>query len=198
MVIRGHLLVGEDMKRLFIGRSILLPYLLIVAIVVMRLVSIAHPYNLVPIFSALLFFGACRPVREFGIVVLGLIGLDIFITTHQYGYKLAPDQALTWMWYLIAVNLGSMVLSKSIPIKRVIGSTLLVPITFFMVSNFSVWLEWRMYPKTLSGLAACYVAALPFFRNSLVAEMLTSSLLFGLARHSQNMMIYARLKRVCS
>jgi len=55
-----------------------------------------------------------------------------------------------------------------------------------------------MYPKTLSGLAACYVAALPFFRNSLVAEMLTSSLLFGLARHSQNMMIYARLKRVCS
>jgi hypothetical protein len=185
------------MKRLFIGRSILLPYLVIVAIAAMRLV-LAHPYNFVPIFSALLLFGACRPSREFGIVVLGLIGLDIFITTHHYGYRLAPDQTLTWMWYLLAVNLGALALSKTISMRRVIGSSLLVPISFFVISNFSVWVEWHMYPKTLSGLAACYVAALPFFRNSVVSEMLCSSLLFGLARYSQTMIVGMRLKRVCS
>ena len=185
------------MKRLFIGRSILVPYLLVVAIAVIRLV-VVHPYNLVPIFSALLFFGACRPVREFGFAVLTLIGLDIFITTHHYSYRLAPDQALTWMWYLIAVNLGAMAFSKKISMRRVIGSSLLVSISFFVVSNFSVWFEWHMYPKTLSGLAACYVAALPFFRNSVVAEVLCSSLLFGLARYSQTVVVGTRLKRACS
>jgi hypothetical protein len=185
------------MKRLFIGRSILLPYLLIAAIAVSRL-ALAHSYNLVPIFSALLFFGACRPTREFGIAVLGLIGLDIFITTHHYGYRLAPDQALTWMWYLVAVNLGALALSKTISMRRVIGSSLFIAISFFVISNFSVWVEWHMYPKTLSGLAACYIAALPFFRNSVVSEVLCSSLTFGLARYSQTMIVGTRLKRVCS
>ncbi len=185
------------MKRLSIGSWVFLPYLLIVAIAVLRL-ELTHPYNLIPIFSALMFFGACRPTREFGIVVLGLIGLDIFITTHHYGYGLAPDQALTWMWYLAAVNLGAAALGKTFSIKRVMGSSLFLCISFFVVSNFSVWFEWNMYPKTLSGLAACYVAALPFFRNSLVAELLCSSLLFGLARYSQTLLVNARLKRACS
>jgi len=185
------------MKSLFIGRSILLPYLLILAIAAVRLLF-ANPYNLLPIFSALLFFGACRPVREFGIAVLGLIGLDIFITTHHYSYRLAPDQALTWMWYLIAVNLGATVLSKTISPRRILGSLLVLSVSFFVVSNFGVWLEWHMYPKTLSGLAECYVAALPFFRNSVVSEMFWGVLLFGLARFSQVMVLGTRLRRVCS
>jgi len=185
------------MKRFFIGRSILIPYLLIVAIAVMRL-TFTHPSNLIPIFSALLFFGACRPMREFGIVVLGLMGLDIFITTHHYGYRLAPDQALTWMCYLIAVNLGAAMLSKTVTTRRVVVPSLLIPISFFVVSNFSVWFEWNMYPKSLGGLMTCYAAALPFFRNSLVAELLGSALLFGAARLSQAMIMGARLRRVRS
>ncbi len=185
------------MKKLTIGRSIMVPYLVILAIAVSRLVF-THPYNLVPIFSALLFFGACRPTREYGIVVLGLIGLDIFITTHQYGFRLAPDQAITWMWYLVAVNLGAVALSNKVSVRRIVGSSLLASISFFVASNFGVWLAWNMYPKTLAGLTACYVAALPFFRNSVVAELLCSSLLFGLARYSQKVLIGARLKRACS
>lgn len=185
------------MKRLFLGRSIFLPYLLVMAIAVSRLVF-THPYNLIPIFSVLLFFGACRPMREFGIAVMGLMGLDIFITTHHYGYKLAPDQALTWMWYLLAVNLGAAALSKSVSLRRVAGSSLLLSVSFFVVSNFSVWFEWNMYPKTLNGLLACYAAAVPFFRNNVVAELLGSCLLFGLARYSQTLLAGRRLKQACS
>lgn len=185
------------MKKLVIGRSIMVPYLVILAIAVSRLVF-THPYNLIPILSALLFFGACRPTREFGIVVLGLIGLDIFITTHQYGYRLAPDQALTWMWYLVAVNLGAVALSHKVTVRRIVGSSLLASISFFVASNFGVWLAWNMYPKTLAGLTACYVAALPFFRNSVESELLWSTLLFGLARYSQTVLVGTRLKRACS
>lgn len=185
------------MKKFILGRSIVLPYLFVAVIAVSRLVF-THPYNMIPIFSVLLFFGACRPMREFGIAVLGLIGIDIFITTYHYGYKLVPDQALTWMWYLIAVNLGANALNKVISLRRVVGSSLLLSVSFFVASNFSVWFEWHMYPKTLSGLLACYTAALPFFRNSVAAELISSGLLFGLARYSQTLLTGQRLKQACS
>ena len=185
------------MKKLYIGGSILIPYLLLVGVVVARL-TFSHPYNLVPIFSVLLFFGACRPVREYGIAVLGLIGLDIFITTHHYGYRLAPDQALTWMWYIGAVTIGAVVLGQKVSPIRIVGSPLLASLSFFTVSNFAVWLEWTMYPKTFNGLVTCYVAAVPFFRNSVVAELICSVLLFSLARYSQTLIVGARLRRACS
>ena len=36
-----------------------------------------------------------------------------------------------------------------------------------------------MYPKTMEGLVACYVAGLPFFRNALVGDIGYAALLFG-------------------
>ena len=47
-----------------------------------------------------------------------------------------------------------------------------VPATaFYLVTNFSVWAFTELYQKTLSGLAACYVAGLPFYRTMLVGDM---------------------------
>jgi len=34
-----------------------------------------------------------------------------------------------------------------------------------------------MYAKTLGGMEACYIAALPFFRNSIVTELVFSLLI---------------------
>ena len=36
-----------------------------------------------------------------------------------------------------------------------------------------------MYPPTATGLAACYVAAIPFFQNTLAGDLAFSALLFG-------------------
>jgi hypothetical protein len=37
-----------------------------------------------------------------------------------------------------------------------------------------------MYPRSLAGLGACYVAGLPFYRNDLASTALTCGALFGL------------------
>lgn len=185
------------MKQLAIGKSAFLPYLLVLAVAVLRL-SVGHPYNFIPIFSCLLFFGACRPVREFSIPLLALVGVDIFLTTHQYGYVLTAGHAVTWMWYLGALFLGAAVLSQSISMPRVLSSSLLAAVSFFVVSNFAVWAEWGMYPKTLGGLGQCYVAAIPFFRNSVVAETSFSVALFLFARYSDSLVPVLRLRRVRS
>lgn len=36
-----------------------------------------------------------------------------------------------------------------------------------------------MYPKSPAGLAACYIAALPFFGNTLRGDMFYAAALFG-------------------
>ena len=107
------------MKRLTIGDSILLPYLFVLTVALLRLET-SHPLNFVPVFTSLLFFGACRPAREFAMPLLGLVGVDIFLTMHRYGFALTSGHAVTWIWYLGAMFLGGAMLG----LGRAIGETI--------------------------------------------------------------------------
>jgi len=59
-------------------------------------------------------------------------------------------------------------------------SALLGAFAFFVLSNFGVWLSGELYPLNPHGLAACYIAALPFFGNTLASQTLFSLVLLGL------------------
>jgi hypothetical protein len=52
-------------------------------------------------------------------------------------------------------------------------------VIFFVVTNFAVWLFGGMYTLDAAGLAKCYVAALPFFQNTLIGDLLWTAALFG-------------------
>jgi hypothetical protein len=171
------------MKRLESRNMFVLPYLLILGAAILRL-TVSHPYNFVPVFACLLFFGANRPKRELATPFLLLVGVDIFLTTHRYGYLLTGDHAVTWMGYLAAAFLGAAMLRNSQSTPRVLGASLLISVSFFLASNFAVWVEWGMYAKTLNGLGTCYIAALPFFRNSLLSETTFGLLIFSLGKYS--------------
>jgi hypothetical protein len=185
------------MKRIASGSSILLPYLLILVAAILRL-TVSHPYNFIPVFSCILFFGANRPKREFPTPLLALMAVDIFLTTHRYGYALTSDHAVTWIWYLAVMILGAAVLGTNVSVPRVTGASLLASVSFFLACNFAVWTAWGLYPKTWSGLGACYIAALPFFRNSVVSETAFSLLIFAVARYSELLMPATRMRRACS
>src|SRR5712664_795556 len=49
-------------------------------------------------------------------------------------------------------------------------ATFLGAIQFFIVTNFAVWALGNFYPRTVAGLAACYVAGVPFFWNTLAGD----------------------------
>jgi hypothetical protein len=177
------------MKKDFAGKGfLLLPYVFVVVVALLR-IELINPYNVVPVFSCLLFFAASRPAREFVLPLSVLVGVDIFMTTQRYSYPLTLDAVVTWAWYLIAMLLGSGFLRTCSSWRRVAGCALLASVSFFLVSNFAVWAVWQMYPGTLTGLATCYVAALPFFRNSVTSELCFSLLLFGLANHVRSLTV---------
>ncbi|HYE23668.1 MAG TPA: DUF6580 family putative transport protein, partial [Clostridia bacterium] len=82
-------------------------------------------------------------------------------------------------WYGAAVGMGMLVGGKT-TVLRVAGASLASSVSFFLVSNFAVWTAWEMYPKTLNGLAMCYAAAVPFFRNTVASDLMFTAVAFSI------------------
>lgn len=56
--------------------------------------------------------------------------------------------------------------------KKTNSQLLLLPIasfTFFLVSNLGVW--WHWYPHTTAGLITCFTLALPFYKRTLLGDL---------------------------
>jgi len=133
----------------------------------------------VPLEASMLFFGSRMPRKHFLVAVALLIGTDIYLTTQRYGMPLNWDQGIIWAWYLGVFFLGSVLKGRVKPLYVggvAIGSAL----SFFLVSNFAVWLAGTLYPRTLEGLSAAYVAALPFFGKGVLANLTFCAIFFGL------------------
>jgi hypothetical protein len=160
-------------------------YLLLILAVLSRLALAATPhpewFNFTAVGGALLFFGARRSWREMLAPLAVLMATDYFLTTAIYGYPFRWQwYALTWAWYAMAMALGWILLRTRTSFIRVAAGVVLGPTSFFVASNYAVWLAGDMYPHSVSGLVACYAAAVPFYRNDLIATTVVAGLAFGL------------------
>lgn len=144
--------------------------------------------NFTAVGGSLLFFGARRPLRE-SILPLALLAMtDYYLTVYFYNYAFhVQGYLLTWVWYVAAIVLGRILLKDKVTVPRAAAATALSATSFFVVSNYAVWAGLGMYPHSLAGLAACYMAALPFYRNDLLSTGLVLALAFGLPALARRM-----------
>ncbi len=155
-------------------------YLLFVAAVLSRLVPHPDWLNFTAVGGALLYFGARRSWREMLAPLAALMATDYFLTVFTYHYAFAwTAYVTTWGWYLAAMVLGHILLHSRTTLLRVGAGVVLGPTSFFVVSNYAVWAGSQMYPRTLGGLATCYAAAVPFYRNDLISTAIVAGLAFG-------------------
>ena len=63
---------------------------------------------------------------------------------------------------------------KIINFKRIILTSFLSSLIFFIITNFNVWLFGNLYSKNFEGLINCYIMAIPFFHNTLISTTLFS------------------------
>ena len=150
----------------------------ILALVVLWRIALPHPFHFTPELAGLLFFGYRAPRKLLWLPVLLLAGTDVYLNT-RYGYKFTPDLYFAWAWYAAMVWLGSLLKNKH-DVLRVAGAAVGGSISFFVISNFSVWLVWNMYPKTLAGLGECYAAGIPFYRNMFAGDVIFTAAAFSL------------------
>jgi hypothetical protein len=131
--------------------------------------------------GGLLFFGARRSRWQAAIAVLALMATDYYLTVFAYGYAWHTSAYLvTWVWYAAICLLGHQLLSGKPSFLRVAGGVMASATSFFILSNFAVWMGSVMYPHTAAGLGACYVAAIPFYANDVISTAITAGALFGL------------------
>ena len=157
----------------------ILAYLFVAFAVLVHARFLAMPWHFTPVAAALLFFGARMPRQRMITPLALLIVCDIYLNKFVYGYPLGWDQTVTWAWYAAILLFGGL-LARNTSALRVVGASLVASISFFLISNFAVWTVSReMYPATWSGLVTCYVAAIPFFRNTVISDLLFSAAFFG-------------------
>ena len=156
-------------------------YLLLVVAILTRVVPHHDLLNFTAVGGALLYFGARRSWREMLGPLAALMVTDYCLTVFTYHYAFVwSAYVTTWAWYLAVMVLGRILLQSKTTWLRVGAAVVLGPTSFFLVSNYAVWVGSRMYPQTMAGLGACYAAAIPFYRNDLVSTCIVAGLAFGI------------------
>ncbi len=154
----------------------MLAYLFVVLAVAVRFMP--HPWMFTPVVGSLLFFGARGSRRQLWIPFAMLAASDVVLTRWVYSYPFSWDQYVIFAWYAAVLWLGTRLgtETKWVP---VIGAALASSVSFYLITNLVAWAWLDMYPKTLSGLIECYVAALPFFRHALAGDLLFTTAMFA-------------------
>jgi len=134
---------------------------------------IPHPPNFTPIGAMALFSGAYlgRKGLAFVAPLAAMLLSDAILGFHS-------GMPFVYASVALIVLIGSLVASR-ITALTVVGAALASSVLFFVVTNFGTWLVSGMYPLTGAGLAACYVAAIPFFQNTAVGDLFYCAVLFG-------------------
>ena len=139
---------------------------------VLRLVP--HPPNFTPIGAMALFSGAYLG-RRGAIALVAPLGALLLSDLVLGFYRGMPT---VYFSVALIVLLGGMALKRVSPI-RVGAAAIASSVLFFVITNLGMWLFSGIYPRTLAGFEACYVAAIPFFQNTLAGDLFFTGLLFG-------------------
>lgn len=144
---------------------------LIVLAAVVRILP--HPWNFTPVGAMAIFSGSVLRNRwaAFALPLVALFAGDVFVGLHKLMLAVYGS-------FAVSVAIGRW-LAGSRTANRIGGAVLLGAAQFFVVTNFAVWAWGGFYPKTASGLAACYAAGLPFFWNTLDGDAVYAAALFG-------------------
>ncbi len=86
-------------------------------------------------------------------------------------------------WYVYAASLIPVLLGRVIRNRSGVGAitatALASSLSFFLITNFMVWATGSLYPHTLGGLAASYVAGMPFYQNQLLGDAFYTLAIFA-------------------
>jgi len=172
-------------------RSILLAGI-VVAAALARLVP--HPPNVTPIAAMALLSGACFGNRKLAYLLplAAMLLSDLVLGCTRYGMlSMLGIQPVVYACILATTALGQLIKDRR-SVRQVGTASLAGSLLFFVVTNFAVWATGRLYPLTGSGLAVCYAAAIPFFRNSLLGDIAFTTILFGGMALLENRLVWMR------
>lgn len=146
-----------------------------------------HPPNFSPM-AAIGLFGAAHFAKKWQAFFIPLIGIwvsDLVINNYVYS---SSSSNFVWFYsgfywqymsYILIIFAGLFIFNRGISLTKMFGGMISSSGIFFLVSNFGVWAGGTMYPKNFGGLITCYAAGVPFIHNTIISDVLFTTVLFG-------------------
>ena len=146
-----------------------------------------HPPNFSPMASIGLF-GAAHFAKKWQAFFIPLIGIwisDLVINNYVYS---SSSSNFVWFYsgfywqyisYILIIFAGLFIFNRGISLTKTFAGIISSSGIFFLVSNFGVWAGGTMYPKNFGGLITCYAAGVPFIHNTIISDVLFTTVLFG-------------------
>jgi len=148
---------------------------------------IPHPPNFAPIGAMALFGATYLSQKHFAFIIpiasmwLSDLAINNIVYAQYFDHFVWAYQGYYWTYgAFIVIGLIGFGLLKKIKLKNILLASCLASISFFIISNFGVWVSGTMYPKTFTGLIMCYTAGLPFLKNTFMGDLVYSGLMFGI------------------
>lgn len=133
--------------------------------------------NFAAVSAAALFAGFFFKNRLLALCVpmLAMLASDLV-----HGFYHPGLMAIVYAMLAMPVLMRS-VLGANPGVTRIAACAMFSSVSFFLVTNFGVWAmgDGVGYAKDVSGLLACYAAALPFFRGTFAGDLVYSGVFFG-------------------
>lgn len=132
-----------------------------------------HPPNFAPIAAMALFGGAyfSKKWAAFLVPIAAMFITDLIIGFHETMWAV-------YLSFALIVVLG-MIMLKEKKVGNIFFASVTSSVSFFIITNFGIWISTGYYEKTGAGLAACYTAAIPFFHQTLFSDLFFVGILFG-------------------
>lgn len=148
------------------------------------------PPNFAPV-SAIAMFAAVTLPRRWAIIVPVVL---MFCSDWLIGFYNLAIMATVYLSFGVSTLIGFW-LRRRVSVGRVIASSLVGSVFFFLATNAADWGFGDWYAHTPAGLLKAYTLALPFFRNTVLGDLIYTGLAFGV---SSAVMVYFRRRATLS
>lgn len=128
-----------------------------------------HMPNFAPVGAIVLALSASLGWRQSLIATLVIMGVSDAIIGFYPGIE------WTWLGFGLIIILGVVIKKLSLAWRISLGA-ISTSSVFFIVSNFGTWISSGMYSFDIAGIIQCYVMALPFFKATLVSDLVFTTL----------------------
>jgi len=151
-------------------------YFLLAGLIVLAALTrlIDHPANISPIMAIAIFGGALFDNKKIAFIapLAAMFLSDLFL-----GFSLIS--LFVYSAFILGIFIGFMI-KNNLKVRNIIIASLSGSVIFFLITNFGSWMIDPMYqPLSIESLMRCYTLAIPFFRNTLIGDVVYVAVLFG-------------------
>ncbi len=132
-----------------------------------------HPFNFSALGAVMLFTGFWYKDMKIWVVILPLL----IAQDWYFGWYETPVMASVYLSY-IGIYLLGRIIPKEYGVRHALGASFGSSLLFYFVTNGAVWAFTPYYSHTFNGLLTSYYFALPFWRNSVMGDLVYGILVF--------------------